>query len=133
MNEKCCPVCGKWFIDKSRSHNRITCCGKCRWEYSKRTDDGKFNHLLALRIQHFKGIGINFTSDELNSIKEKLKNCTCDICGQITEFSKLHIDHDHNNGKFRGILCDTCNFMLGASHENTTTLENAISYLNSFS
>jgi hypothetical protein len=34
----------------------------------------------------------------------------CEICDKI---SSLVFDHDHNNGKFRGWLCQRCNLTLG--------------------
>jgi hypothetical protein len=39
----------------------------------------------------------------------------CDICG-IHEgecAKKLHMDHDHDTGAFRGWLCHRCNFAVG--------------------
>ncbi|EID9742484.1 hypothetical protein LCR77_004401 [Salmonella enterica] len=56
----------------------------------------------------------------------KLKNDACPICG---EESKLVIDHDHESGNVRGMICDSCNKMLGFSRDNPTILNNAITYL----
>lgn len=52
----------------------------------------------------------------------------CKICEK--NFSSLCVDHDHNSGKVRGLLCDSCNLMLGYALDNITTLQNAITYLN---
>lgn len=41
----------------------------------------------------------------------------------------LCVDHDHTTGVVRGLLCMSCNKMLGHSRENTSTLESAIEYL----
>jgi homoserine dehydrogenase len=32
-------------------------------------------------------------------------------------------DHDHNTGKFRGLLCKTCNFGLGVYEKNKEQFE----------
>lgn len=38
----------------------------------------------------------------------------CELCGRPpTAKSKLHLDHDHVSGKFRGWLCVHCNTALG--------------------
>lgn len=34
----------------------------------------------------------------------------CKMCGVI---DKLNVDHDHKTGKFRGLLCTSCNIGLG--------------------
>lgn len=45
---------------------------------------------------------------------------------------KWHTDHCHATGVVRGILCGRCNKALGLLDDNTSTLSNAISYLNRF-
>jgi hypothetical protein len=44
----------------------------------------------------------------------------CAICGN-SDNSTLVVDHDHDNGAVRGVLCQTCNSRLG--HVETLPLE----------
>lgn len=39
------------------------------------------------------------------------------------------IDHNHETGEFRGILCLKCNSLLGMASESTDVLQSAIKYL----
>jgi hypothetical protein len=41
----------------------------------------------------------------------------------------LSIDHCHNTGKVRGLLCDHCNKGLGLFKDNIDYLNKAIEYL----
>lgn len=45
----------------------------------------------------------------------KKQNNKCEICkvDQKELTYKLHVDHDHVNGKIRGLLCPRCNVALG--------------------
>lgn len=55
----------------------------------------------------------------------------CAICATHFETSrKTHIDHCHTSKKVRGVLCHTCNVMIGMAKDSVQTLENAIYYLN---
>jgi len=40
-----------------------------------------------------------------------------------------HVDHDHVTGKNRELLCASCNWLLGYSHESINILKSAINYL----
>lgn len=42
----------------------------------------------------------------------------------------LHVDHDHQSGLVRGILCHHCNMILGHSRDSVDVLEACIAYLN---
>lgn len=50
----------------------------------------------------------------------------CVIC----EFSEaVVVDHNHDTGAVRALLCQHCNVMIGAAKENVTTLARGIEYL----
>lgn len=52
----------------------------------------------------------------------------CKVCKSK---ERLHVDHCHKTGKFRGILCAKCNKALGLLNDSTEQLQNMINYLNS--
>jgi hypothetical protein len=60
---------------------------------------------------------------------EREKSCggKCEICGTVPK--KLHIDHDKKTGKFRGLLCPTCNRGLGHFYDMEANFLSAASYL----
>jgi hypothetical protein len=41
----------------------------------------------------------------------------------------LHVDHNHQTGQIRGLLCQQCNHGLGRFHDNPALLLSAIQYL----
>ena len=55
----------------------------------------------------------------------------CAICGADNpQWTKdWHVDHDHETGVNRGILCHKCNLMLGLAVDNVDTLLRAVAYL----
>lgn len=52
----------------------------------------------------------------------------CAICGQ-TPKRGLVVDHDHETGDVRGLLCFSCNSGLGFFRDNIRLLAGAIVYL----
>jgi len=54
----------------------------------------------------------------------------CAICGEeCPQNERLSVDHDHETGRVRGLLCVNCNHMLGSAKDSTDTLAQAIEYL----
>ena len=62
------------------------------------------------------------TTEEADELKKK----PCEICGAARN---LHIDHNHNTGEIRGILCSSCNRGIGYLGDNPNRLLKAREYL----
>jgi len=54
----------------------------------------------------------------------------CAICGTSRPSRpSFCVDHDHDTGRVRGLLCVTCNSILGYAHDDPLMLDRAIGYL----
>lgn len=69
--------------------------------------------------------GIKLTVAEYESLLAAQEG-RCAIC---REFKKLAVDHDHETGKVRGLLCDYCNRRLLTERHTVELLQRAITYL----
>jgi Recombination endonuclease VII len=59
-----------------------------------------------------------------------LQRGTCAICRQPPPANKrLVVDHDHETGGVRGLLCGPCNTLLGMARDNYEILTRARNYL----
>lgn len=58
------------------------------------------------------------------------KKC-CAICKRSREEIEqdFHVDHDHDTGEVRGLLCKRCNRILGVILDSTSWLDSALIYL----
>ncbi len=63
------------------------------------------------------------------------QNGVCAICG-LPECGRIHghslslaVDHDHQTGKVRGLLCHQCNRAVGMLHNNPDFFESGARYL----
>lgn len=58
----------------------------------------------------------------------------CFGCGEHQSELKqrLSLDHDHENGMYRGLLCKSCNLKAGSSKKDLQILKNLVRYLEDF-
>lgn len=103
-------------------------CGRCR----RRKKDSLFRKDKKLckeceRARNAsKRYGLN--RDEYKESK-KIRFCQC--CNRkFAKGRKRVIDHCHTTEKFRGVICNSCNIILGHSKDSTEILKRVIEYLN---
>ena len=58
----------------------------------------------------------------------------CAVCGTTdpggrAAVNSFMVDHNHETGKVRGLLCHTCNLMLGHAKDDSARLRRAADYL----
>jgi DNA-directed RNA polymerase subunit M/transcription elongation factor TFIIS len=140
--EKPCRVCKlvKPLEDfsprKANRDGRTNVCRPCHNEYrlERRVLDSEsrrkgYSHHLKARY--------GLTLEELEAMIER-QNGLCEICHQLPTPEQmayrktsqgLNVDHDHETGKVRSLLCTPCNTMLGAARDSTDILKWGIEYL----
>lgn len=70
------------------------------------------------------GFGIEVYNDLLNR-----QGGYCAICRAPAEGQNFSVDHDHETGQIRGLLCRGCNTGIGCLKEDIVILTNAIEFL----
>jgi hypothetical protein len=149
---KQCSKCGEQkpldqFYKASRNKDgRTNDCGDCRREYNlaryhreKSTGNPERNAKRRKRKSYRsyslrKRYGI--TVEQYDQLVAKQNN-RCAICQQPEQQTdprygtllELAVDHDHNTGQIRGLLCSACNTAIGKFGDNPETLRAAITYL----
>ena len=56
------------------------------------------------------------------------QNGKCRICKRVSN-KRLNVDHCHNTGKIRGLLCWNCNIGIGYMKHSVEILKTAVQYL----
>lgn len=60
---------------------------------------------------------------------EKAQGGVCAVCGGVDDGRPLSVDHDHDSGYIRGLLCRTCNAVAGLACDDPERLRALASYL----
>ena len=140
MDEKFCPGCGETLPVTSFQKNRAAPdglqyhCKLCRKSRDARPEKRKqdreryHNNKPGYLDSYYKRVyGISY-NDYQRILKEQ--NGVCAICmSKCITGKSLAVDHDHETGAVRGLLCTKCNSGLGQFEDNTVRLYTAIAYL----
>ncbi len=94
------------------------CLARKKREYYKENPD----KARRRNLKTYYGIDV-----ETYDLMAEQQNQCCASCEKPTE--NLVVDHDHETGKVRALLCTNCNLALGHFRDSIWTIENAIEYL----
>lgn len=133
MEEQTCNVCQiekeiedfEW--QKNRPNPRKT-CKKCR-QVSRDKEKEKARHreyMKERRLKEPEKLRQNWERSVYGSAKEDFDYAHCAICNST---DRLSIDHCHETGEVRGLLCGKCNSGIGLFKDKIDLLEAAIQYL----
>lgn len=88
---------------------------------------GSINPVTTRRYHLKKKFGI--TPAEYDALLAS-QNGGCAICGQQCPTNRnLAVDHDHETGRIRGLLCNPCNRAVGLLRDDPDLLAKAAQYL----
>lgn len=113
-----CSVCAKIKPEKhfiGRRGKLCKSCKACRERFRR--------HHETHRLKHTYGIDRK-TYEQMYQDQGGV----CKICSQPCT-QALAVDHDHETGEIRGLLCRACNTGLGLFKDNPALLQNALDYL----
>lgn len=100
-----------------RNCNKISCASYSRSEIGQ----------LKAKKRNIERYGI--TVEDYEQILSD-QNGVCAICFETEDhFSRLVVDHNHETGKVRGLLCNNCNRALGLFKDTQQRLLSAAQYL----
>ncbi len=135
-NIKKCVTCDEWKPTTEFHNSKAIKCkfsSNCKTCKRKQYDKRKKNNKFATQMHFAKKLGISL--DKLNIAFENQNGC-CAICKQPETTThqngtlrNLAIDHDHETGEFRGLLCSKCNIALGGFKDDLNLLKSAVEYL----
>jgi hypothetical protein len=131
---KTCPNCK---VDKPLDQywkGQSSCIQCCKWKQKNRWNSRTPQKRLEQHLKYKYGVS---PEDFLAAWSDQ--NGKCAICEDslpdLTTYENRRrgyaIDHNHDTGEFRGILCTECNTLLGMAGDNPEILANAIRYLES--
>lgn len=79
----------------------------------------------AYNLKHLFGLSVVAFQDLVRQ-----QGGTCAGClAQLPPHMRACVDHDHQTGRVRGLLCQGCNIALGRVHDVPETLERLAAYL----
>jgi hypothetical protein len=135
--QKECSFCHVWrpledFYRRLESSTGYT--SQCR--YCKNEKHPSRPIAPEIRRRYYLAHRYDMTPEEYEDLWEA-QDGRCAICQKIAHVMdlrtgsprRLAIDHDHQTGKIRGLLCHDCNVAIGHLNDDVEILYKAISYL----
>lgn len=133
MNTKACNVCGvtksledfyRYNTRKNRPH--YATCKECQKARTRKWLD---NNPESKAVSGWKQRGIDCTWEQFEQMLQE-QDSVCKLCRKPAHSgSRLAVDHNHESGEVRGLLCLSCNQLIGKIENGTVPFTRLITYL----
>jgi len=147
-DDKFCPHCKKiksikeFYPDRNRKDGLNAYCKLCNkgygqkyyWQNKEKINKRQKKHYHKVRRGKELETRYGLTVEQRKLILEN-QDGVCIICKKPETVKKyghvqhLCVDHDHKTGEIRGLLCYSCNALLGYAKDDIVLLQQAIKYL----
>lgn len=129
VTEKECSRCGTVrpaddFYKRRKSGAPTSQCKPCMRAYSKVSYPAKKRKMQAYSLAKFYGVTIERFDAMLAA-----QHGVCAICGLPPRKKQLGVDHCHETGLVRALLCSSCNVGIGNLQDDPRLLRAAADYL----
>lgn len=133
---KICGACRKTLLitefhkDASKRDGLHHNCKPCAKELRRRRESNPAARAIKAEKRRAWGLSnyYGLTSAEYLEMYDA-QDGKCAICGYSQDGKWLAVDHCHETGAVRGLLCNDCNLMLGNSGDRPDVLESGAEYL----
>lgn len=133
MKAKVCRDCKlsksveDFHIDNNNKGGRKNFCKTCSSARQKHNRQKSSSQVRARqRIYELRRYGLELQDYEALLVAQGGK---CAICGLTGGDKNLSVDHCHNSGHVRGLLCQSCNTAIGLLQDNPELCQKASVYL----
>lgn len=141
INGKMCRKCNMFksrklfYVHSNRADGLQVYCKKCT-QREKKVKKTEYNEVMRrwYNKHGYKKIAAKLYGITVADYEQLLEYAgnRCQIClGVNSNKRRLSVDHNHETGVIRGILCTNCNTGLGAFGDSIDRIELAINYLRS--
>lgn len=123
---------GDFFIDRAKKHGVCSNCKVCATKTAMEKYERDKVKLNLARMDAATKDRYGITTEEKRALAAYQEN-VCAVCGsadtQNQKYGDWFVDHNHETGEIRGLLCALCNFALGNVRDSKAILLAMISYL----
>lgn len=133
---KVCTKCGlekprmEFYRRSGASDGLRSHCKSCVSVWGKENTEARRESWRRYRRKQYLSETYGISEAEYDVMFER-QHGLCAICGKPGRARGLHVDHDHETGAVRGLLCHPCNSGMGMLGDDPKLLASAIEYLTS--
>lgn len=131
------PACKRGHINPERT--KAGGCIKCAKEYRAETYERTREDRIRRAIERAKEDPVARRDQQrahrlgvpVAKVREAIERCAgrCEACGLSLSHDQMCVDHCHDTGRVRGVLCRFCNALEGMLNKKPERVEQVMAYV----